>query len=128
MSGMFRLAFLWALLILLLCLMPGSDLPQWQWADLFQVDKVVHIGVFAVQAMLLYAALHKQYGHSWSRSKRTWTTLALCILYGISLEVMQGSFIEGRSADPLDAVADGLGALVGLVYLRRQEERRSYAG
>lgn len=115
-----RLALLWALLILVLCLMPGQDLPRWRWADLLSLDKWVHAGLFAVLMVLLLLGLKRQYGPAWARSKGLWTAAIVCILYGVALELMQGLMMQGRTADALDAAANTAGTLVGLVYLRRE--------
>ena len=93
-----RLALLWALLILALCLMPGQDLPQWRWADLLSLDKWVHAGMFAVLVVLLVLGLKRQYGPAWARSKGLWTAAIVCILYGVALELMQGLLMQGRTA------------------------------
>lgn len=115
-----RLALLWALLILVLCLLPGRDLPQWRWADLLSLDKWVHAGLFAVLVVLLVVGLKRQYGTAWARSRGLWTSAIACILYGVALELMQGLLMQGRTADPLDAAANTAGTLIGLVYLRRE--------
>lgn len=116
-----RLTLLWALLILLLCLMPGNSLPQWSWADLFQVDKLVHALLYGILAFLMAIGLRRQQGHGALRSSLWWATLLVCVAYGIGLEVMQGTLLDGRTGDVLDAVANTAGALVGLVYFRREE-------
>ena len=53
-------SFLWALVILGLCLIPGQRLPEWDWFALFDLDKLVHGIMFFVLAVLLAQALRTQ--------------------------------------------------------------------
>ena len=122
-----RLTFLWALLILLLCLMPGSSLPKWEWTDLFQVDKFIHALLFGVLAFLMAIGLRKQQGSGTLRSSHWWAVVLVCCVYGIGLEIMQGTLLSGRTGDPLDALANTVGAMLGGVYFRREERLAAMA-
>lgn len=115
---------LWALLILVLCLMPGRTLPQWDWADLFSLDKPVHAVLFGVLTVLL--------GRAFRLMKRTgplllWAVL-LSVAYGIGTELMQQLQALGRHGDVNDAIANTLGALTGAFYLRRRWNKERSAG
>ena len=103
----FRWALLWALLILVLCLMPGAALPAWHWADLFSVDKLVHAGLFAVQARLVLRAAGRQ-----GRADALPWLLAV-VAYGGALELLQMLPALGRRGDWNDLAANTLGALLG---------------
>lgn len=118
-----RLTVLWALLILLLCVMPGKSLPNWEWADIFQIDKFIHALLFVVLAFLMATGMRRQQSAGTLRVGSWWTTAVVCILYGIGLEIMQGTMLTGRTGDPLDGIANSVGAVVGLVYLRWEERR-----
>jgi len=112
----YRWALLWALLILLLCLMPGAALPAWHWADLLSVDKGVHAGLFAVLVLLCLRALKSGYA---SASPPPALLLALgCTAYGGMLELMQMLPALGRRGDWNDFAANTFGVTAGWAWHR----------
>lgn len=110
-------------MILVLCLIPGQDLPQWHWFDLFDLDKAVHFTLFAFQMVLTALALHPLHAVPSGRSKAWGLSFGACVAYGGLLEVMQGALLMGRTADLNDFIANTLGSLAGLVYLYRRSRR-----
>lgn len=115
----FRWALLWALVILVLCLIPGRSLPQWGWFDLLDLDKSVHAGMFFVLAVLLAQAFR-----AIGRPKR-WvlTAVAIAIAYGIGMEYMQDLEALGRRLDPMDMIANSVGALLAAWYITWRTKR-----
>jgi len=100
-------AFVWTLLILFACFIPGKEIPD---LHMPLADKWTHFilfGVFTLLCMLSNPTLH------WRRLLRVF--LAGCIL-GWLVEELQGllSFL-GRSKDMMDMLADALGALLGIM-------------
>ena len=116
-----RWALLWALVILGLCAIPGRDLPQWSWADLLSIDKLVHASIFAILVILLVHGLRRSRPLLSLHSRAVWTALALCVAYGGALEIMQGTLLSDRSADVLDFLANSFGCGLGWWWLRRKE-------
>ena len=90
-----------------------SDFPE---VDTFvPPDKIMHLLVYAILAILTLLAFHK-----WSGGfiKRYCFILAMlfCVAYGISDEWHQ-SFVAGREPDIVDLAFDVVGiGIVGLVY------------
>jgi VanZ family protein len=80
-------------------------------------DKWVHTGIFAV---LTYAA-----GWTWNISSFLRLSLIfLCsVSYGIIVELIQDHFVANRSFDWGDWVADGTGAVIGLIVWQRRWEK-----
>lgn len=114
-----RWALLWALLILVLCLIPGKDLPEWGWFDLLDLDKLVHAGMFFVLALLLALAFRNA-----GRPKRWLLAAALiAIAYGIGTEIMQGLEAMGRRTDPMDMLANSVGAVAATWYAARRTRK-----
>lgn len=115
---------LWALLILVLCLMPGRTLPHWDWADLLSLDKPVHAVLFGVLTVLL--------GRAFRSSGLTGPLLAWSVLlsvgYGLATEAMQQLQALGRHGDVNDAIANTLGAAAGAVHLGRRWNRERSGG
>lgn len=98
----------WAAFIFAGCLLPGKDVPS---LTIFQYDKLVHFGIFAVLAFLCLAVYRKP-----GAFKNSLKVLLLCVAYGYAVELLQGSgLVEGRSCDLYDALADGIGALIGIL-------------
>ena len=103
-------SILWAAFILVLCLLPGHDLPTVSIADF---DKVVHFGFYVVLSVLLYFGWHKQ---------QTWTSLhqntlfkiaLLTFAYGFAVEILQELLTADRHFDKYDALANACGGVSG---------------
>jgi VanZ family protein len=94
------------------CLPVPFDLP-----DVSHFDKLLHAGGYGVMGVLFY----RTYLAGWPRAmKRTliWASVISTALYGLSDEAHQ-YFVPGRSADPLDWMADAVGGALGaLIYQR----------
>lgn len=104
----------WALLILGLHAIPGTDLPQATWFDLLHVDKVIHLVMFAVLSSSAFIAL----GKTGTIRKYKWYAGLALVMYGIGLEFAQDVWFVGRQASWSDILADGVGVLAGRVAFR----------
>lgn len=100
------IAILWTLLIFIGCFMPEQELPK---VDFELADKWVHFILFGGFTFL------------WLCARPIIKFSSLLILFFISVAL--GSFIElmqgvltflGRNMELMDAVADGIGALLGI--------------
>lgn len=100
-------ALAWAMVILVLCLIPGKDLPEWKWFSLFDLDKLVHAGMFFVQTLLLANAFRVK----GTPVRYLFWAVVISVLYGVGTEIMQGLEAMGRRTDPGDMIANTLGAL-----------------
>lgn len=115
-----RLAWgLTAALVLLIGFTTLMPLPQMQAAP--GSDKLHHFIAFAVLALPL----------SWAYPRYVIWVFIAAVVYGGLIEVIQPHV--GRSAEPLDALADGAGALTGALIGRylglwRKARRVSRAG
>lgn len=92
------LAFGITLIIFVLCTMPSEQLPKGN-------DKTAHFVVFAGWAFC------------WQFAFKNYTkTFVLGIIYGILIEFWQGALPTSfhRSFDWYDALADGIGVIIGL--------------
>jgi VanZ family protein len=104
--------FAWALLILMLILMPGKNMPDTNIWSLLTFDKFAHFFVFAVLVFLLTIGLIKQHTYIWLRFKAGKMALISGITYGFLLEFIQ-SFIPDRTFDPRDLLANTIGCFLG---------------
>lgn len=120
-------ALLWAMLIFILCAIPGKDIPFGGIWELFNVDKLIHASLFFVQAALLIQGFNNQTQVILFSRKPKLFAVVLCIMYGADLELMQGAFFEDRTADIHDFVANSFGAVTGaLLFEKVLDKYNSY--
>jgi hypothetical protein len=106
-------AILWALFILIICLMPMGGVGE---SHLFfpGFDKLVHCGLFAVFAILYCAGSIR----SWStRALRLNTAIKNTIVligFGALIEILQKYFFTWRSGNWDDLFADAVGVGIGI--------------
>src|SRR4051812_36083054 len=112
------IAVVYFLTTCVLFFLPGSAFPKEDWLDKIYFDKWVHIGLFAVLTLLWCWALQIK------TTRGLVTLLVVWVLYGITVEVIQGLFIENRSFDLLDWASDSFGALLALWFWRRRYIKR----
>lgn len=106
-------ALLWALLIFILCAIPGKDIPFAGIWDIFNLDKLIHATLFFIQAILLVHGFNKQTQIILFTKNPKIFAAIICIIYGGDLELMQGAFFEDRTADVYDFIANSFGAVAG---------------
>lgn len=106
----FKYTIIWALIILLLCSFPGNHIPYKSFIDLFSIDKLIHAFIFYI----LFCFIAKDFSQiSTLNASRKILTLAICIVYGGLLEIMQATLFAERAADLLDFIANTTGAIIG---------------
>ncbi len=103
------LTLVWAVIVAVLLLIPGDDLPK---EELFEgFDKVVHVLIFGIFSFLFVSMRDK------ANSKIEWLFLLISFLVSISysllLEYFQ-NFIPGRQFDAKDLLANSIGVVFGL--------------
>ena len=101
---------------MVLTLMPGRYIDHQDFIRIPNFDKIVHMGLFLVFAILFYGLLA---GDSFSGRYRyfpLFITLLTSIGYGVLIEFFQ-RYVPGRDPDIYDAFADSAGALFGIVVI-----------
>lgn len=116
-------AMLWALFILILCGIPGRDIPHISFLELLSFDKFVHAGVFFVLILLTVRGSALQTRFSFLSQYPNVISGLLCVLYGGILELLQDAVFEERSADLYDFIANSFGVLIGLMFYSKLEQR-----
>jgi predicted Na+-dependent transporter len=103
--------------VLVMHAIPGSSLKSDDWWAVWHVDKVFHVVAFAVWGLSVSIAWAKQRKfqkpHAFAIRLLLWG-----LIFGMVLEAMQGAWMQGRSADPWDVLADLLGTGVSLWIFR----------
>ncbi len=114
-----RWAFIWATVILVLCLMPGRALPEWNWFALLDLDKLVHATLFFVLAVLLTQA----FVDVGAPARPLFWALIITIGYGLATELLQGLPALGRRTDLNDMIANTVGGIAAMGYVRGRVRR-----
>ncbi|HRG27920.1 MAG TPA: VanZ family protein [Chitinophagales bacterium] len=99
------LAALWALIILVVSVIPGEDLPS---LSIWEPDKVLHAFVYGVLTALIYITRPQ---NAVFIKKLVFQAILLCILYGFFIELIQ-LVLPTRKFDILDALANTVGCFI----------------
>ena len=101
-------ALLWTVMIFVLCLWPGEELPK---SDIPFIDKWVHFGLFGGFSFLWLCAFPSR------RVLQLIVIAAAGCALGWFVECLQGWFPSlGRTKDVKDALADGVGSVLGVLF------------
>ncbi|MEM7086461.1 MAG: VanZ family protein [Bacteroidota bacterium] len=103
----------YTLCITFLLLFPATHVPK---IDVPSFDKLGHILVFSLLVILwaLFAFMKSKE----ARDKIWWVVIATFI-YGIVIEALQWLFLESRTADVWDIVANSAGIFLGWLIFRK---------
>lgn len=99
-------ATLWTAGVLYGSLSPGDDLPKPWWAEIADIDKLIHFCFYGGEVTLLMLLFELR---GW---RKLWILLPVVALSGV-IEWLQEAYFE-RTADLFDMLANLLGALFGL--------------
>jgi VanZ family protein len=110
----------WAFLILLLSTFtpPGIHIPTL--FDLFEPDKVGHFAFYAGLVFLLALGFNRVDPLHWLSRTPARTAWLFAVAYGGLIELYQGYILTHRQADPIDFLADCIGAGLGMLLLRSE--------
>jgi len=119
-----RLAMLWAVLILVLLLMPGSAVPAGKWLAKFHVDKLVHAFLFGVFFVLLVHGFRRQTRVPDLRIHAILSAMCIAVAYGVFTELLQELTDGSRRGDMMDMLANTVGCVVALFLMKWGERRQ----
>lgn len=114
----FTLLALYCGLIFWLSHQPSLPAPMW----FEHQDKLYHAGAYFILALFAWLCFRHFIDRPWLLAI---VTLIFCSLYGMSDEWHQ-SFIDGRSSDLIDWLADTIGAAIAIGILYRFTSRGSF--
>ncbi|MEJ7626618.1 MAG: VanZ family protein [Ferruginibacter sp.] len=110
----------WFFIVLILICLPGSDLPKTSdWLNKIYFDKWVHAGMFGLLALLFLLPFFATDISTGKRLTRGILITVMVILWGLATEFIQDNFIESRSFDLLDWLADTVGAVISFFISKR---------
>jgi VanZ family protein len=118
------LGMLWAMLIMLLCGLPGNSLPSLHFWSFLPIDKMVHFTLYTVLIVLLVHGFRKQTNNVVLSKNAYLIAISFGILYGILIEFLQATVFVGRGAEFKDVLANTAGCFMGAylinIYLKRK--------
>ena len=110
-------ALLWSGIIFFLCFLPGNALPKEDWLDKIYFDKIVHAVLYFILFFLIIRISEKK------QTSVFVIASILCIAQGILIEFIQGSsFIQHRSFDVYDILANVVGVLIGIIATNQKHK------
>ena len=104
----------WAVIILVLCGIPGNEIPKLPFLEWMKPDKIVHLFMFGILNYLLIKGFIRQDSFLILARLPVLYASIITILYGVLTEVLQATVFIGRTGDIRDAGADALGACCGI--------------
>ena len=113
----------WTLLVIVLLCMPGSAFPRTSFFALANLDKLVHVCLFAVLTGLWLFYLRPRLPFELWKTRVVPVAL-LAIVLGIVMEFVQKNFVPLRDFDILDIVANSTGASLASLIVWRMEKHQ----
>lgn len=109
----------WLAVLVLMCT-PGQDLPRLgSWTELINLDKIIHILLFGTMTYLfIQPTFHRLKNKATAAAVFLKITLAVCI-WGLTTEFIQQFWVQGRTFDLFDFLADSVGAFAAYFYARK---------
>jgi len=80
------LSILWTLMILIICLLPGKDIPSY---TIFEYDKIVHCIIYLLLAIMMYYGWKKQNSFPALHQNAPMKILFITSIYGFLVEILQ---------------------------------------
>ncbi len=111
-------AALWAAFIMLLCGLPGQDLPNIDFWEIDIEDKLAHVGVFTILSFLMVYGFSRRHPSAKITFKIISIIIVIGAVYGGITEILQELIFESRFASIADFIADFLGAILGTIIAK----------
>ena len=111
----------WFVLSCVAFFIPGVALPDNDWFGKIQLDKTIHVALFAIMVILWCLPLFHRPSLNLRIGKLLIQIPFVCFGYSITVEFIQHYFIQGRSFDLFDILADAIGCFVGFLLVKRYQ-------
>ena len=106
----------WALIIIVLSVMPTDEIDSHMWSVVPHEDKIMHFIFYGIFSFLLIRAFLIYF----KKSKSVWlfalVTFLIIFFFGITLEIIQARFTSYRQGDLMDMVFN-LGGCIFAILL-----------
>ncbi|WP_372973470.1 VanZ family protein [Muriicola sp.] len=125
--NLFGIAFVsWMVFITVLSLVSFDDDTSLD-LEIPYFDKIVHFTFYFIAGALGSLFLHSLQRGAKADSRRLLKFLLGLIGYGILIEVLQDSVTTYRSAELLDILANSVGAIIGILFIRTVNRKGAVA-
>jgi VanZ family protein len=115
----------WFFVVAVLVFMPGNDVPGYSWMGKYQIDKLVHMGMFGGLVFLFSLPyLHAELSLIKKRNRFIIISV-IFIAWGIAVEFIQKYYAYHRGFEISDWVADIIGIVIAYILLQKLAKRRS---
>lgn len=108
----------WAIIILILCGLPGNDIDKVKFIDIPHFDKFVHFSMYFVFTLLLISENNLQRQIHDVTVNAILIATAISLIYGALIEILQKYLFINRGADIWDMVANTVGVIVAVLCYR----------
>lgn len=106
----------WGIFMTTYSLLPQEALPK----DLLSLnDKLLHMSIYFFTATLIYLGQLRYNFSNRFVKKQLWYVFVLCLCYGGVIEILQHCLVKNRHGEWLDFLANGVGALIALLFFSR---------
>ena len=115
----------WFFIVAVLVFMPGDDVPSTGWLQGYNIDKLVHIGMFG-GLTFLFSLPYLNTQFSFTKKRNAFILISiLFIAWGLGVEFIQKYYADHRSFDLYDWAADTAGVMIAFFVLLKLAKRRS---
>lgn len=104
------IGILWALFILIGAVIPNPELPH---TPVIGTDKLIHVLAFAFLVFQFTIGFTKQNAYCKLRHRAWKIAFVFGVVYGATIELIQGTLVTYRTMDIYDMVANVIGCCIG---------------
>ena len=115
------LVFFWTIVIIVVCSIPGKEIPQTPFINIPHFDKIVHAGLYFVLSLFSVRSF-KQLSLIVLRQHPYMSSVIYAILLGVFVEIIQHYYIPNRAGEVLDALANTVGSILAVSILFFKEK------
>ncbi|MDX9847635.1 MAG: VanZ family protein [Tenuifilaceae bacterium] len=108
----------WTVIILLATTLPSSSIPKTSLLNIPHFDKIVHFVLFFVLAILLISEFNTLRKEGELTRMSAVIALAVSVVYGLIIELLQLYFLTTRSGSLYDFAANVMGAIVAVLLYK----------
>jgi len=118
-------ALLWAVFIIIICSVPGSQFPKSNFLNIPNIDKWAHLVLYTILSFLLSNSYHQE--ARLPKKEALVKVVAYGLELGAAIEIYQHYLIPNRSGEFLDFVADAFGVALGIVIFLKIHSEKAFS-
>lgn len=115
----FKWGLFWSLFILIICLLPGNNLPKNTFLEDIYFDKIIHVFLYTVLFVLVFLGANKTIKYSF------FVAFIYSFFYGVLVELIQHYLIEDRYGDINDVFANFVGVIFGIIFVKIKKKYKT---